>query len=180
MDTYITIKDNNNIILITYEDLLKYHGYEMVGGVALAFQMMRWAFPQICDGIPERGNFYFYSGMGKNAKGVIDAVEMVMRVKTYESLNLDIDYSLDKEGPLAPGGGKYYFEVGYCDKKLCLAVKDGLIPDEFIEYSKLAHHCKSCGIQMKDSDRIKLMQLRAELAESILKSNIDDLFYKIK
>lgn len=53
----IRVKDHNDIIEITYEDLLKYHGNQMIGGVALAFKMMLMTFPKICDDIPQRGNF---------------------------------------------------------------------------------------------------------------------------
>ena len=33
----VRVKDHDDIIEITYEDLLKYHGKEMLGGAALAF-----------------------------------------------------------------------------------------------------------------------------------------------
>lgn len=84
----IIVKDESDIIEITYDDILKYHGREMIGGAALAFKIMLMTFPKLCNEIPQRGRFSFYSGIGQNGKGIIDAVEMVMRVKTHGQLRL--------------------------------------------------------------------------------------------
>ncbi len=172
----IKVKDHNDIIEITYEDLLKYHGKQMLGGAALAFKIMLMTFPKLCDEVPERGNFSFYSGIGCNGKGIIDATEMVMRVKTYDRLRLDLEYTEDKLGQLAPGGGRYYFEIGYNEKLIKLYLKEGIIPDEFITYSKLAHKCKAENVPMKEEDQERLLVLRKELAKSIMEARPEDLF----
>ena len=176
----VIVKDQNDIIEITYDDILKYHGREMIGGAALAFKIMLMTFPKLSDEIPQRGKFSFYSGIGKNGKGIIDAAEMVMRVKTYGNLKLDIDYSNDKMGQEAPGGGRYYFEIGYNDKLVKLYLKEGIIPSEFINYSKLSHKCKAENISMRVEDQEKLLSLRKELASKIMASNPEDLFVIIK
>ena len=172
----IKVKDHNDIIEITYEDLLKYHGKQMLGGAALAFKIMLMTFPKLCDEVPERGNFSFYSGIGCNGKGIIDATEMVMRVKTYDRLRLDLEYAEDKLGQLAPGGGRFYFEIGYNEKLIKLYLKEGIIPDEFITYSKLAHKCKAENVPMKEEDQERLLVLRKELAKSIMEARPEDLF----
>ncbi len=172
----IKVKDHGDLIKIGYDDLLKYHGNQMLGGVALAFQIMRLTFPMLCKEIPERGHFSFYSGIGHNGQGIIDAAEMVMRVKTHQQLHLDTAYSDDKRGQTAPGGGRYYFEIGYREKKIALYLKEGIIPDEFITYSKLAHACKQQKIPMKADSQQRLLILRKELAKSILDANPEDLF----
>ena len=172
----IKVKDNNDIIEITYEDLLKYHGNQMLGGAALAFKIMVMTFPKLSDEIPERGHFSFYSGIGCNGRGIIDATEMVMRVKTYDQLRLDLEYSDDKLGQVAPGGGRYYFEIGYKENLIKLYLKEGIIPSEFISYSKLAHKCKAENVDMKKEDQEKLLFLRKELAKSIMESKPEDLF----
>lgn len=172
----IKVKDHNDIIEITYEDLLKYHGNQMLGGVALAFKIMLMTFPKLSAEIPERGNFSFYSGIGCNGRGIIDAAEMVMRVKTYDQLRLDLEYSNDKLGEMAPGGGRYYFEIGYKEKLIKLYLKEGIIPSQFISYSKLAHKCKADNVPMKEEDQERLLLLRKELARSIMESKPEDLF----
>ena len=171
----IRVKDNNDIIEITYDDLLKYHGKQMLGGVALAFKIMLMTFPKLCDEVPERGNFSFYSGIGCNGRGIIDATEMVMRVKTYDQLRLDLEYAEDKLGQVAPGGGRYYFEIGYKEKLIKLYLKEGIIPEEFIAYSKLAHKCKAENVPMKEADQERLLELRYALAQTIMDSRPEDL-----
>ena len=64
----VIVKDQNDIIEITYDDILKYHGREMIGGAALAFKIMLMTFPKLSDEIPQRGKFIFYSGIGKMEK----------------------------------------------------------------------------------------------------------------
>ena len=172
----VIVKDNDDIVEITYDDILKYHGRQMIGGAALAFKIMLMTFPKLCDEIPQRGHFNFYSGIGKNGRGIIDAAEMVMRVKTNDQIRLDLEYSEDKLGQVAPGGGRYYFEIGYKDKMIKLYLKEGIIPEEFIAYSKLSHKCKAENVPMTEKDQAKLLLLRQELADSIMASKPEELF----
>ncbi|MBE6054637.1 MAG: hypothetical protein E7212_12190 [Clostridium sartagoforme] len=172
----ILVRDNDDIIEITYEDILKYHGKQMIGGAALAFKIMLMTFPKLSEDIPKRGDFSFYSGIGANGRGIIDATEMVMRVKTNNKIRLDLEYSEDKMGQIAPGGGRYYFEIGYGEKLIKLYLKEGIIPEEFMEYSRLSHKCKADNIPMKEEDLEKLLTLRKELANSIMASKPEDMF----
>lgn len=176
MSERVRVKDFDDIIEIGYEDLLKYHGKQMLGGAALAFKIMLMTFPKLCDEVPERGYFNFYSGIGQNGKGIIDATEMVMRVKTNNQLRLDLEYSDDKLGQVAPNGGRYYFEIGYKEKLIKLYLREGIIPEEFMTYSRLANKCKLEGTPMTDEDQARLLELRHDLAKSIMASRPEDLF----
>ena len=176
MTEKVIVKDFDDIVEITYDDILKYHGRQMIGGAALAFKIMLMTFPKLSDEIPQRGHFNFYSGIGKNGRGIIDAAEMVMRVKTNDQIRLDLEYSEDKLGQVAPGGGRYYFEIGYKDKMIKLYLKEGIIPEEFIAYSKLSHKCKAENVDMAEKDQAKLLLLRQQLADSIMASKPEDLF----
>jgi len=89
---------------------------------------------------------------------------------------LNIEYSEDKPGEIAPGGGRYYFEIGYKKKLVKLYLKEGIISEEFIVYSKLAHQCRKENVPMRDDDQEKLLQLRQELAKSIMSSSPEDMF----
>jgi len=172
----VIVRDNDDIIEITYDDILKYHGRQMIGGAALAFKIMLMTFPKLTDEIPQRGHFSFYSGIGQNGRGIIDATEMVMRVRHNDKLRLDLEYSEDKLGQVAPGGGRYYFEIGYKENLIKLYLKEGIIPEEFIAYSKLSHKCKAENVEMKAEDLQRLLELRQELADSIMASRPEDLF----
>ena len=92
----VIVRDNDDIIEITYDDILKYHGRQMIGGAALAFKIMLMTFPKLSDEISQRGNFSFYSGIGQNGRGIIDATEMVMRVRHYDKLRLE--YAMNSSG----------------------------------------------------------------------------------
>lgn len=175
----ISIKDGTDILNIDFEDVVKYHGYNMIGGVALAFRILLWGIPKLTDQIPERGKFYFYSGIGPGGQGVIDTVEMVLRVKTLDCLGLDKAWSMDKPGTYCPGGGHYYFELGYDGRKLCLGVKEGAVPGEFIRMSELAGERKQQGLPLTEEEWEYLHRLRRELAEAIIAADPDDLFFVV-
>jgi len=175
----ISIRDGEAILQIGYEDLIKFHGYNMIGGVALAYKIMLWGIPKLTDQVPQRGKFYFYSGIGPGGQGVIDAVEMVLRVKTHDRLGLDKAYSMDKPGAYCPGGGHYYFEIGYENRKLCLGVKEGMIPAEFIRMSELAGKRAQTGETLTPEETAYLHRLRYQLSEAIIAADPDDLFFEI-
>lgn len=176
----ITIRENEKLIDFHYEDLLEYHGGAMPGGVALAFRMLQWIFRDILQVIPERGACTFYSGLGSHGRGIIDTVKMVTGVEEDSTLGLDIAYSLDKTGPLAPGGGRYYFEFGYSGKTVRLAVKDGAIPEEFFRCSAQAHAKRLAGEAISEEETAHLRQLRTELSKAILEADSNDLFVLIE
>lgn len=176
MRNTVSVKENGIRISYTYEELLTYHGGLMPGGVALSFRMLQWVFDEVLQVIPEKGRCEFYSGLGKNGKGIIDTVTKVLGVKTNESLRLDKSYSLDKTGPAAPGGGRYYFECGYNDTLVKLAVKDDAIPESFFQYSREMHRKRTMGECITKEETDHLQQLREDLSKAILAADSSDLF----
>ena len=66
---------------------------------------------------------------------------------------------------------RYYFEIGYGEKLIKLYLKEGIIPEEFIAYSKLSHKCKAENVEMKAEDLQRLLELRQELATVTAKYN---------
>lgn len=176
----LKIYDGTDLLEIEYEDLLKYHGHNMIGGVALAYKIMEFAFPILTDPdnpIPKRGTFSFYSGIGTGGLGVIDSVEMVLRVMDKGTLMLDPLKLENVDAPLTPGGkGKYYFEIGYGQKKICLALKDGLIADDFYKYSELCAKKKAENKELSAFEKEALRKARHDLAEAVMKTDAKDLF----
>lgn len=172
----IAVYENGTIMTFTYEEILENHGGEMPGGVALAFRMLQWVFDDILKTIPERGMCSFYSGLGRNGRGIMDTVKQVLGVIEDESLRLDIEYSLDKTGPAAPGGGRYYFEVGCGEKLVKLAVKDGVVPEEFFRCSAEMHRKRQAGEKISEEEIAHLQKLREDISQVILNSDRRDLF----
>lgn len=180
MKNTVSIKENGMILSFTYEELLSHHGGAMPGGVALAFRMLQWVFDEVLQTVPERGHCEFYSGLGENGRGIIDTVTKVLGVVEHDTLRLDKSYSLDKTGPAAPGGGRYYFECGYGDKLVKLAVKDGAIPDEFFQCSAEMHRKRTAGEEITKAETDHLQQLRINLSKAILAADNNDLFVLLK
>lgn len=176
----IVVRENGTMMTFTYETLLENHGGEMPGGVALAFRMLQWVFGDILKIVPERGICTFYSGLGRNGRGIMDTVKQVMGVVEDQSLRLDLEYSLDKMGPVAPGGGRYYFEVGCGEKLVKLAVKDGAIPEEFLRCSTEVHRKRQAGEKISEEETSHLQKLRVELSKTILAAESNALFRLIE
>ena len=176
MKQTISIRENGNTISYTYDELLAHHGGTMPGGVALAFRMLQWVFDEVLQTTPEKGCCEFYSGLGENGRGIIDTVSKVLGVVEHDSLRLDKSYSLDKTGPFAPGGGRYYFECGYNGKLMKLAVKEDAIPEEFFRCSAEMHRKRIAGETITQEETDHLQQLRIDLSKAILTANSNDLF----
>lgn len=170
---YLRVKDRGTILEIGFEDLVKYHGRFYIGGVALAYKLMEIGFRELVpDDIPDREQISFTSGLGLSGPGVIDAVEMVTRAKTRGRLVLEEEAAKNKPGPVAPNGiGRYYFEVRYADRAVGLAVRDNVIPNEFMELSRKVHD-----ETISETEKIRLQQVKEELAEKILAAAPDELF----
>lgn len=176
----ITVRENGILKTLTYDEILENHGGEMPGGVALAFRMLQWVFEDVLKTIPVHGECAFYSGLGENGRGIIDTAKQVLGVAQGESLRLDKEYSLDKKGPAAPGGGRYYFEIGSGEKLVKLAVRDGAIPEEFFEYSAGIHKKRNAGKTISEEEIAHLQKLRVELSLAILDAKSEDLFKLIE
>lgn len=176
----ITIRKNGVLKTLTYDEILENHGGEMPGGVALAFRMFQWVFEDILKTTPVHEECNFYSGLGENGRGIIDTAKQILGVVEGKSLRLDKEYSSDKEGPVAPGGGRYYFEVSSGEKLVKLAVKDGAIPEEFFEYSAGIHKKRNSGKVISEEEIAHLQKLRVELSLAILDAGSDDLFRLIE
>jgi hypothetical protein len=172
MGNKLKISDRETILEITYEDMIKYHGRYNIAGVALAFKVMELAFPRLAEGnIPAREEISFFSGIGSAGMGVIDGVEMVTRARTRGRLIADDAAAKGKPAPDAPEGGKYYFEVSYKSKKIGLALKEGLIPDEFMILSR-----KAFKSSISKEEARRLQAVKEQIAAAVMSNEAADIF----
>ena len=126
MDETIKIKDDAGEFAITYPDMLKYHGRDFYGGVALAFKTLQLAFKKLCGKeVPHRNAVRLVVGF--DPPGVIDGLEFVTRAVTRRRL------IFDPQPPKGPDSvfGRYYFEVHYAGRKLALWLKSECLPRQF-------------------------------------------------
>jgi hypothetical protein len=168
----IIVRDQETIIPISYQEMLKYHGHTYVAGVAMAFKMLELALSCLAGGeIASRGKISIL--LGVDGPGIIDGIEMVTRANTQGRLTVDPQIARDKDAPDAADGrgGKYYFEVKYNEKTVSLALKHELISSKFIELSHKVHAGK-----ITPGEMIKLQILKEETAAVLMASSSDNLF----
>jgi hypothetical protein len=173
MPEVLRVIDQGVVLEIGFDDLLKYHGRFYIGGVALAFKVLELGFRELVpNSTPDRELIGFTTGLGLHGPGVIDAVEMATRAKTRGTLNVDTQLVQGKPGIIAPDGvGKYYFEVHYGEAKIGLAVKQGVIPEEFMELSRKIH-----AETITDAEKIRLQEVKESMAAEIIVSPPEKLF----
>ncbi|HWR05310.1 hypothetical protein [Sporomusa sp.] len=172
MEPVLLIKDRNDVLSITFQDLVKYHGREFIGGVAMAFKLMELAFSQLSpDETPSRENFSIMIGV--QGPGIIDGFEMVTRAKTRSTMLIDPKTALTKNAPDAADGygGRYYFEITYNGQKRIFSLKHGLLPAEFITLAYKTHDDT-----LTLADALRLTLLKEEIAEFLMSSPAEALF----
>lgn len=126
----LTIRDNGLTIPISFDDIVKYHGRSSIAGAAHAFKAMERAFPLLSpEQPPDRYLVVVTSGFPGG--GARDAFEMVTRAVTGDRYSVEPDLA-GAGVPEAPGG-RFFFRLGYAATVVDLALRDGLVPEEFVE-----------------------------------------------
>lgn len=172
MKKVLRIMDRDAILEISYEDLIKYHGRLHIGGVAIAYKLMELGFELLSPGdIPRRGSFSFASALGEAATGVLDGVEMVTRARSRGNMTANPALGQKVDAPMSANGGKFYFELGYQNRKLGLALAPGLVPDEFIVLSKAA-----MAGSLDAGGKHRLQKIKEVLAATLMSREADSLF----
>lgn len=173
MEKCIKVQDRETVLEITYRDMIKYHGRLNIGGVALAFQSLKLGLSELLpDGsIPERRKISFNSALGDSATGVVDGVEMATRAHSRGCLSTDMDCGHDVAAPANPDGGKFYFEVIYDGAKIGLALRDGLIPQEFTDLLGIAMERGLSNYELQ-----RLQEVKEQIAAAVMAMEAKDLF----
>ena len=128
--TSLEIRDQGDPIRISFDDILRYHGRSSIAGAAHAFKAMERAFPLLSPGQPpDRSQIQVESGFPGD--GARDAFEMVTRAVTDDRYRVDPGLA-GPEVPEAPGG-RFFFRLRYGTTVVDLALRDGLVPEEFLE-----------------------------------------------
>jgi hypothetical protein len=172
MEQMLLIKDHNDVLNISFQDMVKYHGREFIGGVAMAFKLMELAFRHLSpEETPSREKITVM--LGVYGPGIIDGFEMVTRAKSRAAMLIDPKKAFTEDSPDAADGqgGKYYFEIMYNEKKLILSLKHGLLPPEFIALAYKTHDST-----LSPADALRLTLLKEEIAEFLMSRPPEALF----
>ena len=125
----LTIRDQGEAIGISFDDIVKYHGRSSIAGAAHAFKAMERAFPLLSpDEPPDRYGIVVESGFPGG--GARDAFEMVTRAASGDRYRVAPELA-GAGVPEAPGG-HFFFRLRYGSTVVDLALRDGLVPEEFL------------------------------------------------
>jgi hypothetical protein len=125
---YVDVLEAGKPIHITVEDINKYHGFHLPGGVAHALKVMQRVFPLLApEGQIERREVSLRTCF--RGAGAHDAFEMVTRAVTGGRLTVDMGLQRSERGTTLQ---MYVFEVTYRGKTVTAVVREGHVRDEFI------------------------------------------------
>ena len=168
MNSVIRIRDRSDVLTIAFEDLVKYHGRQNIGGVALGFKVLQFALSKVSpQEVPQREKIEIFSAFP--GSGAIDAFEMVTRAVTQDRFRLDTAF--DAPGALPAVTGHFYFRVTYRDRMVAVTPRTGLIPDRFLALGRL----NKAG-DARDEDLIEFQGMKEALADALLALDAQEVF----
>lgn len=164
MEPALLIKDHQDVLAISFQDMVKYHGREFIGGVAMAFKLLELAFSQLSPAEPPAREKITVL-IGVQGPGIIDGLEMVTRAKSRAAMLVDPQTAAGTAAPDAADGcgGRYYFEITYQNSKRLYSLKHGLLPAEFITLAYKTHDGT-----LTAAEGARLALLKEEIAEFLL------------
>lgn len=163
----IAVIDNGTVLHIPFSACVAYHGRTSIGGVALGFRLLQYAFALLSpDAPPDRADITFFTAFP--GPGLRDAVELVTRAVTRGAYR--VDAAANVPGPEGVTG-RMYFEVEIAGRRCRLALVDGAIGPEFITLGR-----RSKTPDMTAQERARWTELKEGLAATVLAARPQDLF----
>lgn len=161
----LVVSEQGEILEYSFNDLVKYHGYQFLGGVAHAFQVMHACFPLLDDQPLERKEIVLETAFP--GPGGRDAFEMVTRMVTEGRYMLAP--SIAPLDTIQSPKGHYFFQVSYRGKMAELSLKPGFIDPNFIELAQK--------LNRTDQENNQLKQLKQEMTERLLSKAAEDVYH---
>lgn len=129
----LEVLDHGELVSVSFDDLLKYHGRSSIAGVAHGFKVMERAFPLLAGGSPpERYDIEIHSAF--DGAGTRDAFEMVTRAVTGDRYRLALELA-PVDAPHGPEG-RFFFRFEYRGSGVDLKLRVGLVSDEFVQLAR--------------------------------------------
>ncbi|MDR1650729.1 MAG: hypothetical protein LBR87_02980, partial [Synergistaceae bacterium] len=148
------------ILSAGYERTAAYHGGRYPGGTILAYKALLLAqellFPK--GGLFVRGKCSVetpFTGLGFR-----DAIEMVLRAPSLGLYKVDLDMPVPEGTVPAPVKGAFFYRFKQEDGTLELALKQGLIPEEFYRATEDLHSGK-----IKSEDAV--LEIRRDIERAV-------------
>lgn len=161
----LEVLDHGSAIQIEFEDLLKYHGRSFIGGVAHGFKAMQRALPLLAAGRPpERYEIAILTAFP--GPGARDAFEMVTRAVTGERYTVDLECG--PSNAVESARGRYFFRFAYRAITVEVALREGIVRDEFIELIR-------SGVSTA-AERERLDWLKHDMTDRMLAMPAEDVY----
>jgi hypothetical protein len=171
MKNWLKVRDRGDVLLINFEDLVKYHGRSNIGGVALAFKVLEYVFSKLSPHeVPQREKVEIFTAFA--GSGAVDGFEMLTRAVTQNRFRLDETF--EAPGALPAVTGQFYFRITYRGKTLAVTPRAGLIPDRFFALSR-----KNKAGEATSDDIIEFQGMKEALADALMAANAEDLFEEL-
>lgn len=163
MTDTIDVLDRGQPHAFSFDDMLKYHGPGSPGGVAQAFKILQRGLPLLDDGPCERREINVRTAFG--GPGARDAFELVTRAVSGDRYVVDQSLARPERGRTME---RFVFELTYRERTATLIVREGIVPDEFIELAR--KEGKS------DGEKARLDQLKLEMVERVMGLPADEVY----
>lgn len=157
-DSAIVVRDQEQAIAFSFEDMMRYHGPGSPGGVAHAFKVLERALPLLePDGIPQRREIVVHTAFG--GPGARDGFELVTRAVTEDRYVVDPRLERSERGRAL---ARFVFQLGYRGREVTLSVREGYVSDEFIDLARTPGR--------SPAQESRLTTLKREMADRVMGS----------
>lgn len=160
------LSDGRTTLPYTYEEMVRYHGFLNIGGVALAYRLVAGALGRLFPPgtAPFREGLQVLTPLEPVHTGLWDGLEFLTRVRSRGALQLDltpVDRYPGAAAPVPPG--RFWFDVRWGEARVVVSFREGLFSQPFCDLVLL---CRS--LQATDADRRRLQEMKDDLARTVL------------
>lgn len=169
MNDKIAIKDHQDTIEISFEDVEKYHGQAAIAMVAVTFKALQGGFAALLPyRLPQREELII--NIGHPGPGVRDTFEMVTRAVTRGSFTVDTARPKARWSPYSELS--YSFTIGLKDgREVELVLKEGVLPAAFFELSDRVRRAVASAAEQQE-----LVDLKRAIVKQVLPRATSELF----
>ncbi len=164
MTDTLDVLDRGRLLSFSLDDLMKYHGPGSPGGVAQGFKVLERGLALLDpDGPCERREIHVRTAFG--GPGARDAIELVTRAVTGDRFAVDGSLALPERGVTME---RFVFELTYRERSATLIVREGMVPDEFIELARKKGK--------SDEEEARFEQLKLEMVDRLMGLPADEVY----
>lgn len=165
MQPQIQVIDNGQLLTISMDDILKYHGGLLPGGCAHAFQAMRAGFALLSDAPLQRREIYVQTAFA--GPGGRDTVEYVTRAYTGERATFN--RALGTPDLFTELPGSYVWLFSYRGQTVRVEITGGWVRPEFVALGQKS--------QRTPEENTHLIYLRQEMADRLMAAKPSDIYH---